>query len=150
MEEDEYKQTYQQIASVVCVFEKTLTSNRAKCAFSKHFWLADREGYSCKSSECASICSEFLQNMREKSRFTLKLKTPGEALAHNMEIRVQAGSLQGLHHLFGGQPGIIPDIQQLVSGARQKYGSLQALPYAEIVKFVSSFQGRSRRKRDPS
>jgi len=48
MEESEYKSTYNALASVRCVFEKALTNNRAKCVLSRHFWLADREGYACK------------------------------------------------------------------------------------------------------
>jgi hypothetical protein len=148
MEEDEYKNTYQHIADVRCVYEKALTNNQAKCSFSKHFWLADREGYACKSAECASICSDFLQKLRENSRFSLKLTAVGDVLPHNMDIRVQVGGLQGVQKLvFPRQAQAqIDDIRSLVDTAIHQYGGLQALPYAEIVQSVASFQGRKRRR----
>ena len=41
----------------------------------------------------------------------------------------------------------VADIKQLVERAETQYKSLNALPYSEIVKFVASFQGRSRRNK---
>ncbi len=149
MEESEYKSTYRQIVSVACRFEKALTNHRAKCSYASHFCLADREGYVCKSEKCAVICGDFLQNMRENSRFTLKLKTVGKALPHNMEIRVQAGGLLGLQQALSAiaEDAGVEDVRSLISTAIDHYGSLDALPYTDIVQSVAQFQGRKRRQR---
>jgi hypothetical protein len=149
MEEDEYRNTYQQIASVGCAFEKALTNNKARCSYAIHFCLADREGYTCQSEECAAICSQLLQNLRDNSRFSLKLKSVGSALPHNMEIRVQAGGLMGLQKALAmdtAGAGQV-DIRGLVDQAVEKFGKLDALPYADIVKSVAQFKGRKRRNR---
>lgn len=146
MEEDEYKNTYQQITAVACVFEKALTNNQAKCSVAKHFCLADREGYACQSEECAAICCHFLKKLRENSRFSLKLKTMAGALPHNMDIRVQVGGLQGLQQVLA-EPAGLDDIHQLVAVAIDKFSQLDALPYNEIVQSVAQFQGRKRRSR---
>jgi len=150
MEEDEYKNTYQHIADVRCVFEKALTNQQAKCSYAKHFWLADREGYSCTSKGCAAACSDFLQKLREISRFSLKLTTVGGALPHNMDIRVQVGGLLGVQQLVSPKlhSDKIDDIRCLVDAAMRQFGGLEALPYTDIVKSVASFQGRRRRRRD--
>ena len=92
MEESEYKTTYSEIARIRCHFEKALTNNKARCSCSRHFWLADREGYACGSKGLSAKCRELLEKMRENSRFILKLQQPGQSLPHNMEIRVQVGS----------------------------------------------------------
>ena len=149
MEEDEYRNTYQQIASVGCAFEKALTNNQARCSYARHFCLADREGYTCRSEENATICSHLLKNLRDTSRFSLKLKSVGAALPHNMEIRVQAGGLLGLQKALAmdtTQSGP-EDIRSLVDRALQKFGKLDALPYADIVQSVAQFKGRKRRNR---
>ncbi len=150
MEEDEYRNTYQQIASVGCAFEKALTNNQARCSYARHFCLADREGYTCRSETCAAICSQLLQNLRDNSRFSLKLKSVGAALPHNMEIRVQAGGLQGLQKALAPADDVragLDDIRGLVDSAIQKFGKLDTLPYADIVQSVAQFQGRRRRHR---
>jgi hypothetical protein len=149
MEEDEYKATYREIAKTRCVFEKALTNNQCKCRFSRHFWLADREGYACNSDENASVCSYFLEKLRENSRFFLKIHSVGAQLPHNVDIRVQVGGLRGLRTVFddNGSDQPIADIKALVEQAETQFDSLDLLPYSEIVQSIASYQGRSRSKK---
>lgn len=148
VEESEYKSTYGQIARIRCEFEKAMTNNKAKCPLARHFWLADREGYACTSTEASSKCREILEKLRDNSRFVLKLQETGEKLPHNMEIRVQAGGIQGIQALFcNEQPETVESIHALVQQAEAAYGSLADLPYNEIIQSVSRFQGRKIRKK---
>ena len=147
MEEDEYRSTYKELADVRCVFEKALTNHRAKCALARHFCLADREGYSCQSVEASQKCSELLRTLRENSIFALKLREIDGPLPHNMEIRVQAGGLTGLVKLFDQVNTPPEDISRLLAQVQEKYGSLENLPYSEIIQSVVQFQGRQRKRR---
>lgn len=152
MEEDEYKSTYNKLAAVRCVFEKALTNNQAKCHLSKHFCLADREGYSCEDLASSLKCNKILQKLREKSVFVLKLRDIEGPLPHNMEIRVQAGGVIGCAKLIDAemvrqQAPEVNDINAVVTGVINQFGSLDALPYSEIIQSVLQFQGRRRRQR---
>ena len=156
MEEDEYKATYNELASVRCVFEKALlnhqANHQAKCGLSRHFCLADREGYSCKNERSSIKCREFLGKLREKSTFVLKLHEISGPLPHNMEIRVQVGGLMGLAKLVDAkaenQPikPVVDDINRILNMAKKEYGLLENLPYSEIIQSVVQFQGRRRRR----
>jgi hypothetical protein len=148
VEEREYKSAYSEIARIRCEFEKSLTNNKARCACSRHFWLADREGYACKFEKSSAKCRYLLDKLRENSRFILKMPLAGERLPHNMEIRVQAGGLSGIQLLCdGGQPNPIADIHALIEQAETEFGSLDDLPYDRIVQSISRYQGRKSRKR---
>ena len=148
VEESEFKATYGNIARIPCAFEKALTNNKARCSRSRHFWLADREGYACKTSELSANCCEILVKLRENARFTLKLPQAGDKLPHNMEIRVQAGGLYGIASLFSAQhQEMIDDIYALLGRAQAEYGGLDSWPYDRIVQSISSYQGRKSRKR---
>lgn len=152
MEEDEYKSTYGELASVRCIFEKALTNNQLKCPLSKHFCLADREGYSCENSISSVKCSELLKILRIKSVFALKLRDVDAPLPHNMEIRVQVGGVTGLAKLIKSdseiqQAPLLDDINGVLTQAVDQFGSLDDLPYSEIVQSVVQFQGRRRRQR---
>lgn len=151
MEEDEYKAVYRGLAENHCIFEKALTNNQCQCRFSSHFWLADREGYACKSEQHALNCRVFLEKLRDNSRFSLKLASVGAQLPHNMDIRVQVGGLRGLRTALGFEASDDPvdDISALLEKAGIVYENLDALPYSEIVQSIARFQGRSRRKKDP-
>ncbi|MFV2003837.1 MAG: hypothetical protein ACC650_01475 [Gammaproteobacteria bacterium] len=153
MEEDEYKSTYNELASVRCVFEKALTNNQAKCCLSRHFCLADREGYSCEDAGSSMKCSKLLEKLRKKSTFVLKLHNVDGPLPHNMEIRVQVGGVIGLAKLLtSGADNLntatsIDNINGIIDQVIKKYGSLERLPYSEIIQSVEQFQGRRRRQR---
>lgn len=152
MEEDEYKATYNELAAVRCVFEKALLNHQAKCALSRHFCLADREGYSCENEQSADKCRDFLEKLREKSTFVLKMHEISAPLPHNMEIRVQAGGLMGVAKLLSvktegqSKKPVIDDINQILNMAKKEYGLLENLPYSEIIQSVVQFQGRRRRR----
>ena len=150
MEEDEYKSTYNELASVRCVFEKALTNNRAKCHLSKHFCLADREGYSCEDAESSFICGKLLEKLRKKSVFVFKLRKIDGPLPHNMEIRIQVGCLTGLLRLLDSEVESLhrvpelDDINGVLNKVIEKFGSVKNLPYSEIIQSVEQFQGRQR------
>ena len=149
MEESEYKSTYNEIARIRCEFEKALTNNKARCAYARHFWLADREGYACKARESSARCREFLEKLRENSRFALKLQQTGDRLPHNMEIRVQAGGLLGISSALGkGHEERINDIHDLLERANAEFGGLDRLPYDCIVQSISAYRARPRRNRN--
>ena len=148
MEEHEYKSTYSEITRIPCGFEKALTNNQCRCSFARHFWLADREGYACKSQDASEHCSQLLEKLRENARFSLKLASVGQQLPHNMDIRVQAGGLVGLQKLFGeAADARVSDVRQLVETAQQQAGELASLPYTEIVKSIADYKVRSRRRK---
>ncbi len=174
MEEKEYKSAYNELTSVRCMFEKSLTNHRAKCQLSIHFCLADREGYACESSVASSTCKKLLETLRKKSAFALKLHDIDGPLPHNMEIRVQVGGITGLEKLLISDTNtnaltgsalhddalgaknmnyrgtenikIIENINAVVNSVIEKYGSLEYLPYSEIIQSVVRFKGRRRRR----
>ena len=152
MEEEEYKSTYSELASVRCVFEKALTNNQLKCPLANHFCLADREGYSCTSEESSKSCDKLLQKLRKKSAFVLKLRDIDSPLPHNMEIRVQVGGITGLARLITTEgesqtKPLLDDINGIIKQVVNQFGPLEDLPYSEIIQSVVQFQGRRRRQR---
>ncbi|MBT8134757.1 MAG: hypothetical protein KJO03_09615 [Gammaproteobacteria bacterium] len=99
-------------------------------------------------------CIEVLEKLRKNSIFVLKLHDIKGPLPHNMEIRVQAGGLTGLAKLLDSgdessvQQVLMTDgIDRVISRALDNYGTLDDLPYSEIIQSVVQFQGRRRRQR---
>jgi len=150
VEEAEYKSVYGALTTIPCVYEKALTNQKARCDLAEHFCLADREGYACQSLEASRRCKKFLENLREKSIFSLKIQEVDGPLPHNIEIRIQVGGLQGLLHALGDEAleGLTENsVYALIERVLQRYESVEKFPYSEIVRAVSQFKGRQRRKR---
>ena len=56
-------------------------------------------------------------------------------------MKIQCGGLSGIAELTDSS---VDDVHALVLRAIEKFGSLEGLPYSEIVKSVSAFEVRKR------
>jgi hypothetical protein len=148
VDEDEYRSTYQNINQRRCVFEKAVLTRRCSCLCSARFYLADREGIACDSATAHDRCSLFITQLRANARFALRITVLDGELPHAREIKVQNGGLLGLQRIL--HPDLsgdkVIDIAGLTALGEQTYGSLEQIPYREIVKSIADFEGRPRRR----
>jgi hypothetical protein len=146
VEEDEYRSTYRSVNQRRCVFEKAVLTRRCSCNCSIRFYLADREGISCDSTEGHQRCAGFLALLRENARFAIHITSCLEELPHAKEIKVQNGGLLGLQRIL--RPDLsadcIVDVASLILLGEKTFGSLQQFPFREMVKSIASFEGRRR------
>ena len=147
MDEGEYKSTYKSINPIQCVFEKAINSRVCNCSRSARFNLADREGVSCNLNSAQARCHEFLQTLRNRSRFALQLRSPAEPLSHNIELKIQNGGIKGVAKMVGPDAAGEQDIFALIDSALRQYAAIETLPYQDIVREISTYQVRRRRKK---
>jgi len=133
-----------------CPFEKVILGAHAGCAVAQRFAIAERMGVECTSDLALNNCRTLIRLLRENSRFALKVTDTTAPMAFGKEMKVLAGGLTGLHAaLHGpvakppGQPAV-RDIHGLIREAQEKFASLTALPYPEIMQSVVAFQLRKR------
>lgn len=151
MEEDQYRETYNSVNALRCVYEKAINSRRCTCSASHRFNLADREGVSCQSAEGQQRCKTILELMRKNAGFALKLpEADGSPLPHAKEIKVQVGGLLGLQKLLFTEKESadkVEDIDNILRTTLEKYHEFSGLPFTEIIKSITNFKGRQRRSR---
>lgn len=137
---------------VRCPFEKAILSVACACEMASRFSVAEHIGVECRSELARNNCAILLGLMRERARFALKVTDTSERLAFGKEMKVMIGGLNGLQRLMLAEAGAntqITNIHALVQQAQQRYGSLGALPYQEIVKSIAAFHSK-RRGQTPS
>ena len=152
MDEDQYRETYHKINPNRCIFEKAHTNRRCNCQKKHRFVLATREGIGCQSEKSLQNCTEFLTRLRDSSRFALKVTLIDGPLPHNKELRVQAGGCLALQTLLEPEKESDdavnpPNIDQLLKQALLEYGSLDAIPYNELIKGVLTYKVRSKKRK---
>jgi hypothetical protein len=67
-------------------------------------------------------------------------------------MRIQVGGLRGIEAVLHPEepvPARIEDIRGTIESAIAAFGSLDRLPFQEIIKQVSAYQGRKRRGKGP-
>jgi len=149
VEENEYCSTYHSINQVRCVFEKAMVTRHCQCSRSVYFALAEREGYGCNHRQAQQRCEALQKLLRNNARFTLGITTAEGPLPHNKEIRVQVGGMRGIHKLCFpalAEHEVIDDIDATIEAAIARYGSIEALPYDQIIPSVVAFEGRRKRR----
>jgi len=151
MEENEYRETYQDINTLPCVFERAILVRCAACEQAKRLYLAEREAVACRSVDAHIDCSALQELLHENARFVLHQSHIDGPLPHAQEIRVLCGGITGLAELLQQRrPDDSPDtdnIHALVNKARRKFSSLSQLPLQPIVQGIARWKSRQRGNR---
>jgi hypothetical protein len=131
-----------------CPFEKAILSAQGNCEMATRFSQAEQTGVECRSDVARNNCATLLGLMRERARFVLKVTRTSDSLPFGKEMKVIIGGLFGLQRLMtpanGEATARVPNIHALVRQAQEIFGSLETLPYQEIVKSIAAFQGKRR------
>jgi hypothetical protein len=136
-----------------CPFEKAILSAQCACEMATRFSVAEQMGVECRSDIARNNCATLLVFMRERARFVLKVTDTSAGLPFGKEMKVMFGGLTGLQRQMATEEGAaarVQNIHALVQQAQAAYGSLEALPYQEIVKSIAAFQGKRRGNVHPS
>jgi len=128
-----------------CVFENALLARCARCTLAAHRAIAERESIHCTDEPGRARCAAFAERLRAAATFVLRAPNPALALSHQQKLRLSCGGLQGLNRLLDPvrEP---PSVERLLAEAEARWGGLDTLPYAELVRTVASWRG-SRRSR---
>jgi hypothetical protein len=135
-----------------CPFEKAILSVQCDCEMATRYSIAEQMGVECRSDIARNNCATLLVYLRERARFALKVTDTSAGLPFGKEMKVMLGGLIGLQRQMAPQEGVarVQNIHALVQQAQAAYGSLDALPYQEIVKSIAAFQGKRRGNTHPS
>jgi hypothetical protein len=143
MDESAFRHARSAVAPLRCVFEKALLARCAGCDVAARHALAEREAVACTSPVARTNCATLLALLRERSAFALRVAPGDSPLPHAAMMKLQCGGLRGLRRAVAADRD---DVHGLVAAARQRFGSLVDLPWADIVPAVVAWQGRRRHR----
>ena len=153
MDQDAFRKTYREVNERFCVYEKAILTNQCKCSCADKFCIAEREGVHCITDRGQSQCTQLIEILREQARFALHDTgvNRNTRLPHGKAIKVQVGGLRGVAMVVDPElkepPQMIEDIDALVSQAIERFGSLERLPFSEIMQQIAAYKGRQRRRK---
>jgi len=145
LNESAYKDAYDDAVRLSCPFEKAILSRCADCDKSHKFNLADREAIACEAPVARENCLTLHGLLHQNAVFALKLMHPGEPLPHAKELKIQCGGLLGTQQLFAPEVSVVENIHGLIGEIQQRFGSMQDVPYLDVVKAISAYEARRRR-----
>jgi len=146
MDQDAFRETYREVNENFCAFEKSVLINQCNCSKAERFCIAEREGVHCLSEEGQARCLYALSILRDHATFALRELTEGK-LPHGKAMRVQIGGMRGLNKLLNGDDTQVPDVDAILQAAIQRWGSLEKLPFSEIMPSIAAYKGKTRARR---
>ena len=146
MDQDAFRETYREVNENFCAFEKSVLINQCNCSKAERFCIAEREGVHCLSEEGQARCLDALSILRDHATFALRELTEGK-LPHGKAMRVQIGGMRGLNKLLNGDDTQAPDVDAILQAAIQRWGSLEQLPFSEIMPSIAAYKGKTRARR---
>ena len=146
MDQDAFRETYREVNENFCAFEKSVLINQCNCSKAERFCIAEREGVHCLSEEGQARCLDALSILRDQATFALRELTEGK-LPHGKAMRVQIGGMRGLNKLLNGDDTQVPDVDAILQAAIQRWGSLEQLPFSEIMPSIAAYKGKTRARR---
>ena len=147
MDQDAFRQTYREVNAVYCAFEKSVLTNECQCACADRFCIAEREGVHCRDARSQARCLRWLELLREQARFALRTDQSKHLLPHGKAIRLQVGGMRGLGRVLDDDIDATADGDRALGVAEQRFGGLDALPFADIMQDIAAYQIRNRSRR---
>jgi len=132
-----------EINHLPCVFARALVAKAAVCELARGRAVGARQTTVCASPVARSACGTLYGLLREKAAFPLHLTETRRVLPLAQVMKIQCGGLNGLKQAVSPQAHAA-DVHLLVRAATVRYGSLDGLPFSEIVKGMAAWQGRTR------
>lgn len=150
MDQDAFRQTYREVNACFCAFEKSVLMNQCDCSQAERFCIAEREGVHCLSEQGQARCLHVLGLLREQAKFALRTHEEKAILPHGKAIRIQIGGMRGINQLIdpdADDPHVVADIHGILDQAEQAFGTLEALPFSDIMPSIAAYKSKTRRRR---
>jgi hypothetical protein len=149
MDQDLFRQTYREVNEVYCAFEKSVLTNECHCHLAERFCIAEREGVHCRSADSQQRCLRWLELLREQARFALRTEEERRLLPHGKAIRLQVGGMRGLQKLLpvDDDEASAIDVDRALNNAQARFGTLDQVPFSDIMRDVAAYQVRKRSRR---
>jgi hypothetical protein len=141
--EDAYRDARKSVNPTPCAFEKGILALCLACSKAEKHLLAERETINCSDANAQARCMTLKSLLRHQSAFALHITSANAPLPHAKELRIQCGGLKGLQKSMTGTEQV-DDVLAITEAAVARFGTLEALPFSEIVQSVVHFEGRRR------
>ncbi len=139
LNEEAYRKARVDAESIPCPFGKAILARCCQCSLSLKRNIAEREVAACSDRTAQSACQALLELLLDKALFALKHAQ--SEIPHAKAMKIQCGGLAGIAEACGSS---LEDVHALVLSAVERFGSLDDLPYSEIMKSISAFEIRKK------
>ena len=129
----------------LCPFSKPIIGCWCRCEYAR---VSDRCAGKmvCKrASVQRRRCVKLSDLLKERARFVVGVSESDPVLTHAQSMKIRCGGLTGMRRVLAFEADKPPRVVTVIDAVEERYGSLDAFPFNEIVQDIRSFSHRRKR-----
>ncbi len=132
----------------ICPFGSALVTETCHCIHADQVVRRGGAEIVCQNQKAYMRCIELFQQLKNIALPAFEVDDDLTTMPHSVLQKIQFGGLSGLQQLVAGQTTEpIADIAALLDTLEAKFGTLDDVPYAELVSIITEYKLKRRRDR---
>ncbi|MDH3947462.1 MAG: hypothetical protein OEU74_00730 [Gammaproteobacteria bacterium] len=132
----------------ICPFGSTLVTETCRCVHADQVVRRGGAEIVCQAETAYVRCTELFQHLKNVALPEFEVEDDLTTMPHSVLQKIQFGGLLGLQQLITGQvTDTVADIADLLDALESKYGTLEELPYNDLVSSITEYKLKRRRGR---
>ncbi len=133
----------------ICPFGSTLVTEICHCVHADQVVRRAGAEIICQDEAAYIRCTELFQHLKDVALPAFEVEDDLTTMPHSVLQKIQFGGLLGLQQLVMEQAtDTVADIAGLLDALQTRLGTLDKLPYNEVVSFITEFKLKRRRSRN--
>ena len=132
----------------ICPFGSTLVTETCHCVHAEQVVRRGGAEIICQKEVAYARCTELFQHLKNVALPEFEVEDDLTTMPHSVLQKIQFGGLMGLQQLITQQPtDTVADVAELLGTLETKFGTLDDLPYNELVSSITEYKLKRRRDR---
>ncbi len=132
----------------ICPFGSTLVTETCHCVHADQVVRRGGAEIICQNEVAYVRCTELFQQLKNVALPEFEVEDDLTTMPHSVLQKIQFGGLLGLQQLITQQPtDTVADIAGLLNELETKFGTLDDLPYIELISTITEYKLKRRRGR---
>ena len=132
----------------ICPFGSTLVAETCHCVHADQVVRRGGAEVVCQDAAAYGRCTGLFQQLKNVALVEFEVEDDLTTMPHSVLQKIQFGGLLGLQQLIMEQPAdTVADIASLLDALETKFGTLDDLPYKDLVSFITAYKLKRRRGR---
>ena len=133
----------------ICPFGSTLVTEICHCVHADQVVRRGGAEIICQDEVAYVRCTELFQHLKDVALPAFEVEDDLTTMPHSVLQKIQFGGLLGLQQLVMEQAtDTVADIAGLLDSLQTRLGTLDKLPYNEVVSFITEYKLKRRRSRN--
>jgi hypothetical protein len=132
----------------ICPFGSTLVTETCHCVHADQVVRRGGAEIICQNEVAYVRCTELFQQVKNVALPEFEVEDDLTTMPHSVLQKIQFGGLLGLQQLITQQPAdTVADIANLLDELETKFGTLDDLPYNDLISTITKYKLKRRRGR---